>query len=497
MLTRAFSLSLLFLVPFALSAQVEPPELKNLDVKVKSLMEQYKANGVSLAVVRDNEIIYSKGFGFRDVDNGLLVTKETIFPIGSITKSFTASLLGILEGQGVLSLSDKPAHYLPSFSFYNDKMNNLITIDDLLSHKSGLGNQGASEIFFPEKDLLVASQRLRFLKPQGEIKNSFIYSNCGYTVAGSIVEQVTGESWEENLDKYIFQQLGMNDSFTSYKRLLERENYSMPYGLYKGTSEKVKFERFNSTRPAGAIKSNVVDLAKWMKVWLNNGRLGDVQVIPGDYVQEAMRIQNAKNDTYESDAFLQADGFGWRLRSSYGHFRVDHGGNTFGFSTALAMFPFDKIGIVVLSNQDNSILPHLIVDHITRLLFKLDEHNDYPFSVKEIYKPKARTFALNKSKPPTHPFENYSGDYEAKGYGKVKVIMKDKMLYMELPKLSFYLEHLDFNSFYLKPTSDFDDVYNPQFDLQFVVNTQGDITSFKLFAGIKPITFYKIDSVEN
>lgn len=468
-------------------------ELNGIENEINILLKQYKAVGLAVAIVRDNKIIYANGFGYRDLENLLPATSNTVFPIGSTTKAFTGSLLGILESKNQVSLKDKPALYIPEFQFYNEKMDNLITIEDLLSHRSGIGNQGTTEVLFPEKDKLKVVQRFRYLKPEGEIKNSFEYSNMGYTLAGTIVEQITNKSWDTTIKENLFEPLEMKNSYTTFQEMKESKNYSLPYGIYEGKTEKVKFEEFNSISPAGAIKSTVNDMANWMLTWLNNGVFNEKQVIPQNYISEATRLQNIKGGIYEKDAFLFGDGFGWRLRSSYGHFRIDHGGNTFGFSSNLVMFPFEKIGIVVVTNQDNSLLPFMIADNIARRLFRLNPSpEEYPVVVKDIFKPNTVKKELNKDKLPTHSLNAFCGTYEAKGYGKIKVVKEENTLYAILPTFKFHLEHLNYNSFFFKATEDFKEVFNPQFTIQFVNNTEGDVWQLKMYSQKEPIEFHRM-----
>ncbi|MEP2058398.1 MAG: serine hydrolase [Maribacter litoralis] len=490
-----FKYSLLFGLFIQLSfGQLQISELNGVENEISLIMNQYKAVGLAVAIVKDNKVIYSKGFGYRDMENQLPANANTIFPIGSTTKAFTGSLLGILESKNQVFLKDKPAKYIPNFQFYNEKMDNLITIDDLLSHRSGIGNQGTSEVLFPEKNKLEVIQRLRYLKPEGEIKNSFEYSNMGYTLAGTIVEQITNKSWDKMIEENIFKPLGMKNSYTTLKHLKQSNNYSLPYGIFEEKIEKVKFEEFNSISPAGAIKSTVNDLANWMLTWLNNGMFNEKQVIPQNYISEATRLQNIKGGTYEKDAFLFGDGFGWRLRSTYGHYRIDHGGNTFGFSSSLVMFPFEKLGIVVLTNQDNSLLPYMITDNITRRLFKLNTSTEeYPVVVTDIFKPDPNEKGLNKNKLPTHDVNTFCGTYKANGFGEIKIVNEENNLYAILPTFKFQLEHLNYNSFFLKATQEFNEVFNPQFTIQFINNTKGDISQLKMYSQKEPVEFYKKD----
>ena len=465
--------------------------LDRIDQEIESLFNVYKAVGLSVAIVKNEKVIYSKGFGYRDLAKKLPVTTNTAFAIGSTTKAFTGALLGILESKNQVSLKHKPSQYIPDFTFYNNEMNNLITIEDLLCHKSGIGNQGTSEVFFPENDKLIAVQRLKYLKPEGEIKNSWIYSNMGYVLAGTIIEQITKKSWETNIQKNIFDPLAMHNSFTTSIKMKKSNNYSLPYGIYEGHTEKVKFEKYHSLSPAGAIKSSVSDLSKWMITWLNNGVFNEKQIIPKKYVTEATRLQNPKGGVYEKDAFLFGDGFGWRLKTSYGKYRIHHGGNTSGFTSNLVMFPFEKIGIVVLANQENSLLPYVVADNITRKLFNLKPVEEYPVDVTDIYKPSSEDKTLNKDKLPTHPLNLFIGTYKAKGLGKIEVIYENRNLYAVLPTFKFKLAHLNYNSFYFKGTKKFNGSFNPEFTVEFINNTEGDISQLNLHSQKEPVVFEK------
>lgn len=485
-----YTITLVLFIQLCFS-QNKSPELKGIENDITLLIKQYNAVGLSVAIVKDDKIVYSQGFGYRDLEHKLPVTTNTVFPIGSTTKAFTGSLLGILESQNQVSLKEKPALYLPYFQFYNDKMNNMITLEDLLCHKSGIGNQGTSEIFFPSNNKLKVVQRLKYLKPESEIKNSFEYSNMGYTLAGTIVEQITEKSWETNIQEKIFEPLAMTNSYTTIQKMKKSTNYSLPYGIYKDTTEKVKFEEFHSVSPAGAIKSTVNDMSNWMLTWLNDGVFNEIKVIPSNYINQATRLQNIKGGNYDKDAFLFGDGFGWRLRSSYGHYRIDHGGNTFGFSSALIMFPLEKIGVVVLTNQDNSLLPHIIADNITRRLFKIEPELEYPVNVTEIFKPSTYK-SLNKDKMPTHSLNSYCGTYKAKGFGKIEIVHEENKLHAVLPTYKFQLEHLNYDSFFLKATNEFKDIFNPEFTIQFITNTEGNISQLKMYSQKEPIEFNKV-----
>lgn len=466
--------------------------LDGIDEKIVHLMEENKTVGLSVAVVKDGEVLYSKGFGYRDLKQQLPVTENTLFHIASMTKAFTGSLLGILESEKQLSLTDKPAMHIPNFQFYNDKMNNLITIEDLLSHKSGIGTQGVSLEFFPNANKLETVQRLRYLKPESEVKNSWDYSNMGYTLAGTIVEQVTNKTWDTNIKESIFKPLNMTNSCTTNKEMMDTGNYALGYGMHKGQIELLPYQNYYAFGPAGIIKSSVKDLSNWMQVWLNKGIYNDEQILPQKYIYEASRPQNIKyNEDFTKDSFLFSEGFGWRIRSWNGHYRLRHGGNTNGFSCVTELFPFEGIGIVVLTNQSNSIVPYIISDIISRKLLNLPAEEAYPEKlVSDVYRPREDK-PFNKDKMPTLALNEFEGTYQANGFGELKVILEKGRLVAQFPTHRFKLEHINYNSFYLKGMEGFKESFNPEFTVQFTVDSNGKIAALKLFAQKEPIEFKK------
>jgi CubicO group peptidase (beta-lactamase class C family) len=453
-------------------------------------MEQYQAVGLSVAIIKDNQVIYSKGFGYRDLENKLPVNEHTVFHIASMTKAFTGALLGILENKNQLSIDEKPSVYIPNFHFYNEKMDNLITIGDLLSHRSGLGNHGASIVMFPEKDKLKTVQRLKYLKPEGAIKNSWIYSNIGYTLAGTIAEQVTQKSWDENIKTELFLPLGMNSSFTTVAAMRKTNNFSKGYAMYKGEILQVPFENYYAYTPAGGIKSSAKDLSNWMLTWLNKGVFNGTQVIPKKYVRAATRLQNMKDPDYEKDAFLWGEGYGWRLRAWHGKYRLRHGGNTMGFSTIMDLYPFEGIGVMVLTNQKNSLLPYAISDYISRKLMHIPEI-DFPFHLTDVYQSKTEDLPFNQDKMPINPLEELVGKYDAKGYGEISVVLENDKLFALFPTFKFQLAHLNYNFFYLKGTESFAGEFNPEFSIEFVNDGKGEISRLKMYSQKEPVVFFK------
>ncbi|MEO8146935.1 MAG: serine hydrolase [Bacteroidia bacterium] len=471
--------------------------LSGLDKEINGLLKAYNAEGLSIAVVEDNKVIYSQGFGFRDVENKLLATSNTIFPIGSITKSFTASLLGKLESEGALSLKDKPSFYLPKLQFYNNQMDNLITIEDLLSHRSGLGNVDGSFVLFPAKERIQLMERLKYLKPNGTVKDSWIYSNLGYVIAGTIAEQITNQTWDKNITDKFFVPLKMDNSSTDINDMIKSNDYSFGYGLNNHISQKVLFAELKNDKPDGAINSTANDMAKWMMVWLNNGQFNNQQILPANYIQEAESYKAIDNglppESSDPNVYTFGYGFGWKINSNKGHYKVHHGGNVSGFSSQLALYPTDTLGIIVLTNQHNSILPYIVSDIITNRMLKLPktEWNKYPVKVSDINMVNKDIKSINPDKKPTHILNDYCGKFSNPGYGTFEIVNENSKLFAVFPNFKFQLEHQYYDIFVLKATKEISQLMNPEFYLNFSLDYEGNVSSVKINLQDEPVEFIK------
>jgi len=178
---------------------------KQLDKKLRTLQETTQTVGFSVAVVQGNKVVYSKGFGYKDLENKIKVDENTLFPIGSTSKAFTTALLGIMEDEKGLIFTDSPRKYLPELEFYNNDLNNNITLLDMVSHRTGLPRHDLSWYLFPteNKDSLLA--RVKYHKPFTEIRKQWYYNNFMYLAQGLITEHLTGKSWEENIRERFFE----------------------------------------------------------------------------------------------------------------------------------------------------------------------------------------------------------------------------------------------------------------------------------------------------
>ena len=284
----------------------------------------------------------------------------------------------------------------------------------------------------------------------------------------------------------------MSNSFTDLDNMKNSNNFSYGYGQSNGQIQKVLYEEYYDYSPAGGISSSSNDMANWMLTWLNNGKFKGKQLLPQNFISNATTIHNIRPNKNEENVFLFGDGLGWRMESNNGNYKVYHGGNTSGFSSLVLTYPFKKIGITVLTNQQNSILPYIIADMIKNSVLGLPKINinDYPVSVNDIYVASEVKEELNTEKKPTHPLSSFCGTYSNRGYGEIEIRQEKDKLYAIYPTYKFFLEHLYHNIFVMSPTEKISH-FNPEFALNFKTKNDGEISAFSINFQSEPVEFTK------
>ena len=215
----------------AASAQKTDERLQDIEKEFEQVLDTFRVPGFAIAIVEKDRLIYSRGFGYRDYENRKPADANTLFAIGSCTKAFTTSLIGMLEDGDELSLGKSPSDYIQGFRYYNDELNSSVTIRDLMSHRTGLPRHDLSWYFFPGETKRSLLERVKYQEPFTGIRERFHYNNFMYLALGVTIEEITGKSWEENVREKIFEPLGMERSNLSINALEESENIARPYQL--------------------------------------------------------------------------------------------------------------------------------------------------------------------------------------------------------------------------------------------------------------------------
>ncbi|MGA9650355.1 serine hydrolase, partial [Pedobacter sp.] len=429
--------------------------LPGIDSLFNRILKDQIAAGFSVAVVKGGEVIYSKGFGYRDVENKKPVTPNTLFAIGSSSKAFTASLLGLLRKEGKLTFEDKAISLLPQLRFYNEEMNSQIILRDLMAHRTGLSRYDFSWFLFntASRDSLIA--RVKYMKPTAAVREKWFYNNFMYMAQGMIVERLTGKTWEQNLNEKFFIPLEMTRSNADINAFKNDSDASLPYTVAgENVIKKVDYYNINGMGPAGSINSSANDMANWLKVWTSGGYFKKKEILPSSYVREAassQMVMEAALPAKHDDVFLANYGLGWMIGSYRGHYIVEHGGNINGFSANVAFFPSDDLGIVVLSNQNGSQVPVVVRNSIADRILKLKEldWNGEAKAAAEASKLAKKSIkkapVLNISS--SHPLKDYLGSFENPAYGVIKVTLENNELHTVLSDEKIVLKHMHYDVF--------------------------------------------------
>lgn len=486
---------------------VVPDPFAGLDTAFQRVLKDRKAAGFAVAVVSKDKIIYAKGFGYRDYENKLPVTPNTIFAIGSCTKAFTSSLIGLLNKENKLDY-DKPATtYLPDLHFFNDNMNNTITVRDMMCHRTGLPRHDYSWYLFNTASRDSLLHRIQYQEPTAALRQTWQYNNFMFLAQGMIAEKLTGKSWEENVKEKIFTPLGMTASNFTIADLQKNKDASLGYTVYKDSIiRKTDYYNINAMGPAGSINSNVSEMANWVISWINGGKYKGNEILPATYVKEAMSsqmvISAALPDKEIPDAHLANYGFGWMLSSYRGHYRVEHGGNIDGFSASTTFYPSDSIGIIVLTNQNASSVTGVVRNMIADRLLGIkpidwnSRRNEADAKAKKAAKDAEKNVSSNKKNDtnPSHNQKDYAGIYHHPGYGSFEIFNTNDSLIMHTQNGDLWLRHYHYDVFealVIDKKEGIDTAVKDNLILQFQMTAAGDISSVSvpLQPGLKDLEF--------
>lgn len=505
---RIFLLGLILSLFSNLEAQEKDARWQGLDKELNEILATWQAPSFAVAVVEKDKIVYAKGFGFADYENKVKADANTLYAIGSCTKAFTSSILGLLRADGALDFEDSPRKYIPNLTFYNDELNSFVKIKDMMCHRTGLPRHDGSWYLFPtdSKDDLI--KRIAHQEPFTGVREQWYYNNFMFTAQGVIAEKLTGKSWAENVKEKLFDPLGMKRSNFSIPELEKSSNVALGYELDGDEIKRMDYYKIRAMGPAGSINSSVNEMANWVIAWINQGKFEGKEILPTNYVQEAMSAQMVVSGGTPGaeypDLHMGNYGYGWFMSSYRGHYRVEHGGNIDGFSANTAFFPSDSIGIIVLVNQNGSGVPSLVRNTVADRALGLPkrewskERKERQDKAKEAQKEAGESTASNRKEgtSPSHALKAYTGKYEEPGYGAFSITLKGDSLFVILPLQKLWLKHYHYDVFqpFTVEKDGIDEKEDSPQRFTFSTNTMGDIEgmAIKIEPMLDPILFKRV-----
>jgi CubicO group peptidase (beta-lactamase class C family) len=472
-----------------------------LDRFVDQAMRTWNVPGLALVIVRDDQTLLAKGYGVRNMHQPEMVDEHTLFAIGSNTKAFTATAVGLLVQEGKLAWEDPVTKYLSDFQLYDPHTTQLITIRDLLCHRSGLGTWAGDMLLLSSYSTEEIVKRLRHIPPACNFRAGYGYSNLMFITAGLIIETVSGMSWDEFIRQRIFEPLGMSDSVTNPRYLKERYNIAVPHEDVKGKLQTVVQRMDAHVGAAGSIHASVADIARWLRLQLNNGTLDGKQLVDAAIIEEMhtlhtpIKLTPVERKLFPSRHFA-AYGLGWFLSDSHGRFIVRHTGGVDGMLSSVVLIPEEKLGIAVFTNKLPNAAYVITPHYLTEVLLSLPPRDwiqiytdlEKENKEKEELAKQQRDESRAKDTHPSLGLEKYAGAYDSTIIGGATIslesdalssegVSKRGGLHIQLQahkSISGTLEHWHYDTFLCH----WDDPVLGESLIPFISDGQGEIAEF-------------------
>ncbi|ATL67816.1 serine hydrolase [Nocardia terpenica] len=472
-------------------------ELAGLVEALEFERQRFETPGMAVAVIRDRRTVLARGFGLRDVAARLPATERTLFAIGSTTKAFTATLIAALVGDGLLEWDRPVREYLPRFRLHDPVATELITVRDLLCHRSGLPRHDLVWYANPDMSRRELVERLRHLEPNRSFREVWQYNNLMFITAGYLAGELLGSSWEEGVRERLLGPLSMADTFFSLTEARRAADWSRGYRERDEGPEELAPKDFPLSGPAGSMYSSVTDLARWMEVNLGAGRVGEREVIAPSALRtlHSPAMVVAEQETMWPERFGIGYGLGWALESYRGHRLVHHGGAIEGYTAKVVMAPEAGAGAIVLTNHYGTALPDVACYRIMDELLGLPplpwgkRMRDLQIAARKGGREATeRRRAAAADAPPAHPESAYAGEYHHPGYGSLQVTAGDDGLHARLGDLDLDMTHRHFETWDVTLT-----ILETPFPLTFTTDADGEVTSLAVpfEPAVAPIVFQR------
>jgi CubicO group peptidase (beta-lactamase class C family) len=457
-------------IPVGAHAQTPAPP-PGLDAYVQQVMKRFEVPGVSVAIVKDDHVVLAKGYGVRKLGGTAPVDAETLFGIASNTKLFTATALGILVQDGKLEWDAPVVKYLPDFAMYDAWVTRQMTVRDLLVHRSGLGLGEGDLMFWPpttftRKELV---GRIRYLKPATSFRSAYAYDNVLYPVAGEVIEAVSGMPWEDFVRTRILEPAGMGGTQVHLSDPATLPDAASTHARVEGTVQEVTPYHGDAVNPAGGIFSNAEDMARWVMVQLDSGRVasGGSRVFEPSVTRQLwapvtpMPFGNPPQELAPQRHDFNFYALGVGVRDYRGVRVLTHTGGLPGYVSRVTMVPALKLGIVVLTNQESGAafeaITYRVLDHYLgapaydwlAAYTKVQARTDSMVAAVE-----ARTTAARDSTSrPSLPLDQYARTYRDAWYGDIAIAVENGGLvirFSRTPDLVGDLVHWQYDTFLVR-----------------------------------------------
>jgi len=437
-------------------AQMKPDPLAGIEPSIEKVRQSWSIPGLAVGIVKNDSLVFAKGFGVKEQGKPDPVDDRTLFAIGSNTKSFTATAAAMLVDDGKLKWNDKATRWLPGFQLFDPYVTRELTVRDLLSHRSGLGRRGDLLWYgtnFSRDEIL---RRVRYLEPNAGFRTEMGYQNIMVMAGGQVVGAAAGSTWDEVVRQRIFKPLGMSTSSTSTNDLNAQTDVSTPHSINGAVAKPIPWRNIDNIAPAGSINSNVVEMARYLRMQLGNGTYRGQKLVSAANLGVTKTPHINTGGVGDSVTHFAAYGLGWVLQDYHGKRIAWHNGGIDGMLSEMWTIPELGLGIVVLSNgSPHSAGPSIVWDIIDRYLFGAPSKDWNAESLKQrerimqavMAQQKQRETDRVKGTQPSLPLDRYAGTYIDPMYGDFTVTFEEDHLVARFQSFNAALEHWHYNTF--------------------------------------------------
>jgi CubicO group peptidase (beta-lactamase class C family) len=489
----------------AVPAALAQAPVFNLEADVARVMKSFDVPGIAIAVVKDGKVIATQGFGVRKLGQPAPVDGKTLFEIASNSKAFTATALAMLVDEGQLAWDDPVTKHLPDFQMYDAYVTHEMTVRDLLTHRSGLGLGAGDLLWWPTTNFSTDEiiEKLRYIRPATSFRNSYAYDNLLYIVAGKIIAQKSGKSWGDTVRERILKPVGMTMTTTSLAENAGNPNVANAHSKIDGKAAAVKAMPTANAVGAVGINTNAEDIARWMNVLLDGGKLeGAGQDAQGKEIrlfsaaqgremwtaQTPMKIAEPKPALAATKPNFYAYGLGFQLRDYKGMKLALHGGALQGFYSRVLLVPEAKLGIAILTNAESggalASLQYRLLDQYLGAApsdwIKLIADAESEAHAKELARQNSAQTTRSARSRPSLALAAYDGEYQDAWYGKatIKAVGAKRVLsFARTPDLNGELEHFQHDTFIVRWK---ERNFNADAYVTFSLNPDGSIERMKM-----------------
>lgn len=412
-----------------------------IDSFIQKGMRDWDIPGLAIVVVKDGNVVLRQGYGVRDLETREPVDEHTLFMIASNSKLFTGTALAQLEYRRVLSLNDPIRKFFPEYSLYDPTSSQLVTIRDMLSHRIGTRTfQGDFTFWNSALSRAEIMGKMKLLKPSGVFRQDYGYCNSCFLVAGEIIPKATGISWEKYVQDSLLTPLEMTRSTALSTGIDTKVNVARPYTTsYTGTLKRVPYDQWDNLGPAASIVSSVYDLTNWLQFQLDSGRYRNKTVMPFSVLQRTRDVNIVTGSRKSSQYPMHFRGYGLGLfAADYNGRQIYwHTGGAAGMVSNVCFVPEEKLGIAILTNNDNQAFFEALRYQLLDAYLQVDGGNRsaamLPAFRSEMQTQLAQIDSWKKRVKGDHPpvdLNEYAGNYSHELYGHLAIQKRDNHLFL-------------------------------------------------------------------